>query len=104
MSQSALSICTHSAVDLTYSLDEPASPTYSVTAQEEQYKQRPREIQDYIRFSTELEQMQLAFNTKYTYLLAKMDLVLLKINQKFFIKKIYLFAFTSYSNIQISIF
>lgn len=89
MSQSALSIRTHSNIDLTYSLDEPASPTYPVTAQEEQYKQRPHEIQDYIRFSAELDQMQLAFNTKYTYLLAKMDLVLLKINQKFFVKKVY---------------
>jgi hypothetical protein len=34
MSQSALSIHTHSTIDLTYLLDEPASPTYPVTAQE----------------------------------------------------------------------
>jgi hypothetical protein len=61
MSQFALSIRTHSNIDLTYSLDEPTSPTYPVTAQEEQYKQRPHEIQDYIRFSAELDQMQLAF-------------------------------------------
>jgi hypothetical protein len=104
MSHSALSIPTYSTIDLTYSLDEPASPTCPVTAQEEQYKQRPHKIQDCIRFSAELEQMQPAFNTKYSYLLAKMDLMLLKINQKFFVKKIYLFAFTSYSNIRISNF